>query len=76
MNEKNNLSKDLLQFIKIVNELISSENNEPVFKEPEELLKSVDISLSDKPTDDTEFYQILKEVIKETPKTSSKRFFI
>ena len=26
-------------------------------------------------TDDTEFYQILKEVIKETPKTSSKRFF-
>ena len=41
MNEKNNLSKDLLQFIKIVNELISSENNEPVFKEPEELLKSV-----------------------------------
>ena len=75
MNEKNNISKDLLQFIKIVNELISSENNDPVFKEPEELLKAVDISLSDKPTDDTEFYQILKEVIKETPKTSSKRFF-
>ena len=39
MKEKNNISKDLLQFIKIVNELISSENNEPVFKEPEELLK-------------------------------------
>ena len=75
MKEKNNISKDLLQFIKIVNELISSENNEPVFKEPEELLKAVDISLNDNPTDDTEFYQILKEVIKETPKTSSKRFF-
>ena len=45
MKEKNNISKDILQFIKIVNELISTENNEPVFKEPEELLKSVDISL-------------------------------
>ena len=43
MKEKNNISRDLLQFIKIVNELISSENNEPVFKEPEELLKVVDI---------------------------------
>ena len=75
MKEKNNISKDILQFIKIVNELISTENNEPVFKEPEELLKAVDISFSDNPTDDTEFYQILKEVIKETPKTSSKRFF-
>ena len=75
MKEKNNISKDLLHFIKIVNELISSENNEPVFKEPEELLKAVDISLSDRPTNDTEFYQILKEVIKKTPKTSSKRFF-
>ena len=75
MKEKNNISRDLLQFIKIVNELISSENNEPVFKDPEELLKAVDISLNDSPTDDTEFYQILREVIKETPKTSSKRFF-
>ena len=45
MKEKNNISKDLLQFIKIVNELISTENNEPVFKEPEQLLKSIDISL-------------------------------
>ena len=75
MKDKNNISKDLLQFIKIVNELISSESNEPVFKEPEELLKTVDIGLCDSQIDDTEFYQILKEVIKETPKTSSKRFF-
>ena len=35
MKEKNNISRDLLQFIKIVNKLISSENNEPVFKDPE-----------------------------------------
>ena len=61
MKDKNNISKDLLQFIKIVNEFISSENNEPVFKEPEELLKAVDIGLCDSPIDDTEFYQVLKE---------------
>ena len=75
MSEK--IFNDLNIFNKLVNDLINDDQEKGVSDkiQTEDVLKKLDISLSENGIDDETFKNSLKEIILNTPKTSSKLFF-
>ena len=75
MSEK--IFNDLNIFNKLVNDLINDDQEKGISAkiQTEDVLKKLDISLSENGIDDETFKNSLKEIILNTPKTSSKLFF-
>ena len=75
MSEK--IFNDLNIFNELVNDLINDDQEKGVSDkiQTEDVLKKLDISLSENGIDDETFKNSLKEIILNTPKTSSKLFF-
>ena len=75
MSEK--IFNDLNIFNKLVNDLINDDQEKGISPkiQTEDLLKKLDISLNENGIDDKTFQNSLKEIILNTPKTSSKLFF-
>ena len=75
MSEK--IFNDLNIFNKLVNDLINDDQEKGISAkiQTEDVLKKLDISLSEDGIDDETFKNSLKEIILNTPKTSSKLFF-
>lgn len=69
--------EDLDQFRSIVEELLEKEVKEPVVNPipPEKLFEVLDLRLEEEGIDDDRFYHSLKELVFNTPRTSSKLFF-
>lgn len=69
--------KDVSQFQKIVENLISLEKNTPVAKifAPSQLADNFDLSLNDAPSLDNDFYSALDKLVEHAPKTASNRFY-
>ncbi|MBV1924378.1 MAG: cysteine synthase, partial [Flavobacteriaceae bacterium] len=64
-------------FQKIAEELLEKEQSEPIIKpiSTDLLWKKVDISLEDDPVSENEFEIILKNVVLNTPRTATRKFF-
>ena len=75
MSEK--IFNDLNIFNELVNDLINDDQEKGISNkiQTEDVLKKLDISLSENGIDDETFKNSLKEIILNTPKTSSKLFF-
>ncbi len=75
MSEK--IFNDLNIFNELVNDLINDDQEKGISDkiQTEDVLKKLDISLSENGIDDETFKNSLKEIILNTPKTSSKLFF-
>ncbi len=75
MSEK--IFKDLNIFNNLVNDLINDDQKKGISPkiQTQDVLKKLDISLSENGIDDETFKNSLKEIILNTPKTSSKLFF-
>lgn len=75
MSEK--IFNDLNIFNELVNDLINDDQEKGISAkiQTEDVLKKLDISLSENGIDDETFKNSLKEIILNTPKTSSKLFF-
>lgn len=72
-----NMEKDLETFVDIFTALRQDEVDNPVAKaiDVEQLLDTLDLSLTDEPMSDDDFNAVLKAVVLNTPKTASNRFF-
>lgn len=70
-------NKDLSQFQEIVTQLIQAEKEEPVVKPiaPEKLFEQLDLSLNKEALDDEAFYKSLKQLVFNTPRTATSKFF-
>ena len=69
--------QDLDQFRQIVEQLLKKEQSEPIV-EPipaDELWNRLDISLNEEPLADEQFYNALQQLVYNTPRTASKKFF-
>lgn len=75
MSEK--IFNDLNIFNELVNDLINDDQEKGISDkiQTEDVLNKLDISLSENGIDDETFKNSLKEIILNTPKTSSKLFF-
>ena len=71
------MKKDLELFIKLAEELLSHEENDPVPRPipPTIVHEALNLELNDVPCDRDAFENILTTLVLNTPKTSSKRFF-
>lgn len=69
--------KDLEQFQEIVQLILTEEKINPVAKpvSVDELSAAVDLSLTDNPISDEDFYSSFKTLVQKTPKTASGSFF-
>ncbi|MEE2931191.1 MAG: aminotransferase class V-fold PLP-dependent enzyme [Bacteroidota bacterium] len=74
---KNNINLDLKTFLELAQNLLKQEEKDPPLKhtEPQDIYKTIDITLNDNSLDSFEFKKTLEKLIKATPKTSSKLFF-
>jgi len=71
------IEKDIAQFQQIVTQLLTAEKEEPVVPpiKAEEVFNQLDLKLETEPLDDDQFYQSLKEIIFNTPRTATNQFF-
>ncbi len=71
------MKKDLDLFRSIADELFQAEEKEPVLKplNPQELFDQLDLSLSEEATDSADYEKALKDLILNTPRTASRKFF-
>lgn len=71
------MTNDLNLFIELAEFLIAEEKQHPVAHpiDTTQLYESLDLELNDKPAIDDDFKEILKDIIKSTPKTASTSFF-
>lgn len=72
-----NMEKDLETFVDIFTALQQDEIDNPVTKviDAKKLFETLDLSLTDEPMTDEAFNVTLKELVLNTPKTASHRFF-
>jgi sulfinoalanine decarboxylase/sulfinoalanine decarboxylase/aspartate 1-decarboxylase len=68
---------DLDRFQDIVKQLLEAEKNEPVAKpiKAEALFEELDLRLDEEGTSDNVFYDSLKKLVMNTPRTATKQFF-
>lgn len=71
------MEQDLELFVKIVKELEQKEKEEPVItpQSPQEFRNTIDISLNNKGISDAEFSRITTDVVLNSPRSSSNKFF-
>lgn len=71
------MKNDLDLFRSIADELMKAEQEEPVLKPeaPENLFERLNIELSDDALSDDEFGPILRDVVLNTPRTATRKFF-
>ncbi len=71
------MKNDLDLFRSIAEELLSAEEKEPVLKpeSPELLFSKLNIQLGEEGTSDEEFANILEDLVLQTPRTGTKKFF-
>jgi glutamate/tyrosine decarboxylase-like PLP-dependent enzyme len=71
------MQNDIALFSELCDELLKEEINQPVAKPipTSELYNQIDLSLNSEGLVDHDFIEILKQVIRSTPKTASKSFF-
>jgi len=71
------LKKELKLFQKIVLELLEEEKKSPTIKPipSNDIWKRLDIKLEDYPISESEFEEILRELVLSTPRTNTKTFF-
>ncbi len=71
------MQNDIALFSELCDELFKEETNQPVAKPIPtlELYNQIDLSLNSDGLVDNDFKEILKQVIRSTPKTASKSFF-
>lgn len=71
------MTKDLKLFNDLVELLLQEEKQHPVSTpiDTDKLYQTLDLQLNDDATVDVDFINILKEIIKSTPKTASTSFF-
>lgn len=71
------MENDIQTFVNIFKALQEDETHHPVteYVEAEELFKRLDLSLNEDGIPDSEFNHILQNLVLNTPKTSSNRFF-
>jgi len=69
--------RDLDHFRQIVEQLLKKEKSEPIVDPipANELWERIDISLNEEPLADDQFYQTLEELVYNTPRTASNKFF-
>lgn len=71
------MKKELDLFLKLTDEIIEAEKDHPVVKpiDPNTLHSALDIGLEDDPVMDDRFESALRDLVMNTPRTASKRFF-
>jgi glutamate/tyrosine decarboxylase-like PLP-dependent enzyme len=71
------MQKDINIFIELVEQLLLEEKSQPVAKSilTSDLYNQLDLSLNENGLIDDDLKNILKDIIKSTPKTASKSFF-
>ncbi len=76
-NRDAEIHSDLNTFVRLANELIEDENENPISKKmhANKLKETLSIGLSEKGIDEEEFKETLKQIVLATPKTSSNLFF-
>jgi len=74
---KNEMIETLSDFVSLSKDLLEDEVENPISTRipVDELAQTIDISLTDEPLDEIKYYELLKEVVLATPKTSSNLFF-
>ena len=72
-----NIKEDLIFFNELVQELLEEEVNNPVSSiySPENLTKRFDLSLNFEPAIENDFREKLRDIVLNTPKSSSNLFF-
>ena len=74
---QNNIKEDLHFFNELVNELINDESTNPIAEATSTAVLNAkfDLDLKSTPTIDEDFKKVLKKLVLNTPKSSSKLFF-
>ena len=72
-----NIKEDLIFFNELVQELLEEEVNNPVSSicSPENLTKRFDLNLNFEPAIENDFREKLRDIVLNTPKSSSNLFF-
>ena len=71
------IKKDLALFSRLAEYILETEEKKPVAErlQPEEAFQKANLTLENNPVNEEALTEDLKEIIKYTPKTSSKKFF-
>ncbi|MBD99466.1 MAG: cysteine synthase [Verrucomicrobia bacterium] len=71
------IKEDLNTFIKLANKLVDAENHTPVVEpiSPKGVTQKLNLELSSEGISEEEFYQLLEDVMLNTPRTATNRFF-
>lgn len=71
------MQEDLRFFHQLADEIIKKEAEEPVVKpiDPDELFSKIDLELDENGTDDEDLQELLRQIVLNTPKTTTRKFF-